>query len=190
MEQILKGRVKAIQVTTIYEGMKVFTNLGVGTVISGLKSSEGYYAVGFREKGIEDFKINELKTLYVEYEDQQHIALVGIAKPKIKQIPLIYSQWQLAIDINKVDTNKTIEFEIESTCKCIGLCQKDNPAIKCTSIARILIIPNKIYTESDIPFEAISAVLDYCEDNQIYDKLGNYNHFYYRLKLFFDNHKR
>ena len=32
-----------------------------------------------------------------------------------------------------------------------------------------------------VPLPVIMQVLKYCEDNQIYDKLGNYQDFYYKL---------
>ena len=32
-----------------------------------------------------------------------------------------------------------------------------------------------------VPLPVILQVLKYCEDNQIYDKLGNYQDFYYKL---------
>ena len=32
-----------------------------------------------------------------------------------------------------------------------------------------------------VPLLVIMQVLKYCEDNQIYDKLGNYQDFYYKL---------
>ena len=32
-----------------------------------------------------------------------------------------------------------------------------------------------------VPLPVIKQVLKYCEDNQIYDKLGSYQNFYYKL---------
>ena len=32
-----------------------------------------------------------------------------------------------------------------------------------------------------VPLPVIMQVLKYCEDNQIYDKLGTYQNFYYKL---------
>lgn len=32
-----------------------------------------------------------------------------------------------------------------------------------------------------VPLHVIKQVLKYCEDNQIYDKLGSYQNFYYKL---------
>ena len=32
-----------------------------------------------------------------------------------------------------------------------------------------------------VPLHVIMQVLKYCEDNQIYDKLGTYQNFYYKL---------
>jgi hypothetical protein len=32
-----------------------------------------------------------------------------------------------------------------------------------------------------IPLNVIKQILKYCEDNQIYDKLGTYQNFYYKL---------
>ena len=32
-----------------------------------------------------------------------------------------------------------------------------------------------------VPLPVIMQVLKYCQDNQIYDKLGNYQDFYYKL---------
>lgn len=34
----------------------------------------------------------------------------------------------------------------------------------------------------DVPIEIIEAIIKYCEDKQIYDKLGTYRDFYYKLK--------
>lgn len=33
----------------------------------------------------------------------------------------------------------------------------------------------------EVPLNVVSDVLKYCEDNQIYDKLGSYHNFYYKL---------
>lgn len=33
----------------------------------------------------------------------------------------------------------------------------------------------------NVPLPVIMQVLKYCEDNQIYDKLGSYQNFYYKL---------
>jgi len=36
-------------------------------------------------------------------------------------------------------------------------------------------------TAVSVPLSVIKQVLKYCEDNQIYDKLGSYQNFYYKL---------
>ena len=37
-----------------------------------------------------------------------------------------------------------------------------------------------------VPLPVIMQVLKYCEDNQIYDKLGTYQNFYYKLTPFLE----
>lgn len=39
----------------------------------------------------------------------------------------------------------------------------------------------------EIPVEIIEAIIKYCEDKQIYDKLGAYKDFYYKLKKLISN---
>ena len=34
----------------------------------------------------------------------------------------------------------------------------------------------------EVPKEVLEEVCAYCEDNAIYDKLGNYGDFYYKIK--------
>lgn len=46
----------------------------------------------------------------------------------------------------------------------------------------VIVSPAKTYTSNDLPIEAIMNVIKYCEDKQIYDKLGYYGDFYYKLK--------
>ena len=56
----------------------------------------------------------KLKTLVVEYDDFDQSGMRVFAKQSmvpLKQLPLKYSQWQLAIDNGEVDSDKVVEFE-------------------------------------------------------------------------------
>lgn len=38
------------------------------------------------------------------------------------------------------------------------------------------------HVKIEVPKEVLEEVCAYCEDNAIYDKLGNYGDFYYKIK--------
>ena len=39
----------------------------------------------------------------------------------------------------------------------------------------------------EVPVEVVEAIIKYCEDKQVYDKLTWYNDFYYKLKKLVNN---
>ena len=43
------------------------------------------------------------------------------------------------------------------------------------------VVKNLNTPDVSVPLPVIMQVLKYCEDNQIYDKLGTYQNFYYKL---------
>lgn len=57
-------------------------------------------------------------------------------------------------------------------------CQEMNYAPKWVSVEENHPIENPVV---EVELQIIEQVLKYCEDNQIYDKLGNYKNFYYKL---------
>lgn len=171
------GKVISQPVKEVTEGMQVLT---ISNKIRKIKKIHSKTVV--EVDGI-DVEINSLKTLVVEYKEKDSFTSSTFADRFItKQLPLKYSQWQAVIDEKIVDDmDYSVEFEIKDM---------DYPNRVFEKIAKIIPPKKKMYGEEEIPFEAISACLDYCEEKQIYDKLGNYGDFYYKLKKFFDQNKR
>lgn len=176
-----QGKVKAIPVKEVTEGMQVVRNNNIGKII-GLPHYNK-----FTEEHLVDVKwksgilspvndITLLKTLVVEYED----VWFTTGKPKggfskgIKQLPLKYSQWQSAIDNGEVNSDKVVEFEIMDFKGWDFLKQENHP----DQFAKIIPQNKRMYTEDD--FNTFALWLD---NNWRRGKKG-----WYHVGDFYHNH--
>lgn len=105
-----QGKIKAIPVKEVIEGMQVIDKFG--NVAKLLKQTIASCVVQVKCRDGElrnhDDNYRDLKTLIVEYESD-----VDDENNWIKHLPLKYSQWQSAIDDGTVDTDKVVEFGIK-----------------------------------------------------------------------------
>jgi hypothetical protein len=127
-----QGKIKAIPVKEVTEGMQVlwnpwsvagaeFTVDNIYKISKKLASNTSVNVIRIHDGYTYDaVLVEQLEILVVEYESyeqtwpqsgrdaggfEQHGNVT-------KQIPLKYSQWQSAIDNNEVNSDKTVEFEI------------------------------------------------------------------------------
>lgn len=154
-----QGKVITISLKSLSEGMQVYWDgcpskvklwhvLKIRpTIVEVCPLSEKFYPVR-AQSPLPD----ELKTLVVEYEDTQTWGIEGVSKTK-QYLPLIYSQWQSAIENGQVDTNKIVEFiTIKTTSNPIKGMYGD--MVKGIAIAKIIsqpeawgVIHNKAFNE-------------------------------------------
>lgn len=190
-----QGKIKSIPVTEISEGMQVIVHkVSAGTpAIKIIKSIDGdlwIESIGYLTGKYSSYKFSfaemlvvaGVKSLVIEY-DKSYSHPAGVFRGTMIQVPLHYSHWQSAIDNAIIDANTVVEFEFN---------YPKTPKFGNIEIAKIVSIETeeKRFLKHEIPFEAISNVLDYCEINQIYDKLSKHGDFYYKLKKFFDENNR
>jgi hypothetical protein len=118
-----QGKVKSIPVIEVIEGMQVIDPFGnIAKVITPIPQGEQkltHFEVKCRDGVTRDNAsiINQLKTLVVEYEEEQNKTWEQFEFDKkadliTKQIPLKWKQWEAAIDNGEVDSDKTVQFEI------------------------------------------------------------------------------
>jgi hypothetical protein len=169
----LKGKIKAIPVKEVIEGMQVCVHkMGMpgylickvlGPAYKSLTSSWIISIIGTQTE--HQISTTDLKTLVVEYEvvcgscrgdeyKKQYTCLC-YGKPQYKQLPLKYSQWQAAIDNGLVDSDKIVEFEIGiATCKQCMLVQGMHLSPDCcgnyTQYAKIIPPKKRTYTEDEV----------------------------------------
>lgn len=121
--KMFKGKVKSIVVkeSNICLGGPYILFFD-GVTILGDINKIGLDIVNIKSNGLNfGATKSELRTLVVEYEEQTErggiyfkngYGLIKFKEIDIKQLPLKYSQWQLAIDNGEVDTEKEIGIEI------------------------------------------------------------------------------
>jgi|688.fasta_scaffold635050_2 hypothetical protein len=118
----MKSTIKSIPITKVNEGMQVYW--------SGCPSKvKVWYILEVKSDWVEccpiyqklnpirsqSAKISELKTIVVEYEEEQPHLFIGFGKkppPITKQIPLKNQDWQQAIDLGLVDSGKEVDVKI------------------------------------------------------------------------------
>lgn len=146
-----QGKIKSISVKEIAEGIQVYHTIEEMILIF---TEERHLFSLNKAKVIDKSNLNliHLKTFVVEYkeccsklEDQNCEGAPGICGMTIKQLPLKYSQWQNAIDNNEVDSDKVVEFFIE-TFAMDSKRANDNA----TFFARIIPQNKRLYSEEDI----------------------------------------
>lgn len=148
----LQGKIKAIPVKKVTEGMQVLQPwvdevLNRPTTVWKVISKErGIIKIKRAENYIESIteeSIHKLKTLVVEYTingDEQWSEEGGAFIPTItKQLPLKYKQWQSAIDNGEVDSDESVEFEYIE----MGLYDQ-------VSYAKIIPTKKKMYSEDEV----------------------------------------
>lgn len=137
-----QGKVKAIPVKEVTEGMQVLClNKYVGKV-NHIDSDKGTHV------GISYYCSSELKTLVVEYEDTQTWGIEGVSKTK-QYLPLMYSQWQSAIDNGEIDSDKEVEFEIKD-CVWKDTIEGKDTLVPTFQIAKIVPQKKRMYSEEEV----------------------------------------
>jgi len=167
-----QGKIKAIPVKEITKGIQVlWENCMKGYIYTIIDVDEDHFVL--KSKNTQSFRLSKLhkasiQTLVVEFKTEVVNTLSGSTKRLTDQIPLKFSQWQAAIDNDEVDTNKEVIFQISAT-------RSTKPW---EWYARIIPSKSKVVIDKSI----IDNIIKYCEDKAVYDKLGQYGDFYYKLK--------
>jgi hypothetical protein len=150
----MKGIIKIIPVTALTEGMQVLFNNKIIILKKNWKPNTN-------EGDIEAAKnwMNDLKTLVVEYWDDNFDNVRNINSKGLFSIPIRNRQWKSIIDNNLINT--TIEFKFVKVNKNPE--SKDIGLAEIITVAQIITEPKQTYTKQQVE-ELLKKFAEHVDD--------------------------